>query len=134
MPRVFMILAGATLVVFAWLFYQYTAQQQEEAELIEYEIVLNEKTAEIFDQAQDWSKPIQLDIEEDRLDGDYAVMAESGAACALTRRSAVNRLSSIRKVVSRGRIRKTSASSFQWEKPYSCLNLCKGAEYYCERR
>jgi hypothetical protein len=42
MPRVFMILAGATLVVFAWLFYQYTAQQQEEAELIEYEIVLNE--------------------------------------------------------------------------------------------
>lgn len=76
MPRVFMVLAGATLVVFAWLFYQYTAQQQEEAELIEYETVLNEKTAEIFEQAQDWSKPIQLDIEEDRLDGDYAVMAE----------------------------------------------------------
>lgn len=76
MPRVFIILAGATVAVFAWLFYQYTVQQQHKAELIEYESVLNEKTAEIFEQAQDWSSPIQLDIEQDRLDGDYAVMAE----------------------------------------------------------
>lgn len=76
MPRVFVILAGATLVVFAWLFYQYTMQKQDKAQLIEYEAVLTEKTAEIFEQAQDWEKPIQLEIEEERLDGDYAVMAE----------------------------------------------------------
>ncbi|KGT46040.1 MULTISPECIES: hypothetical protein [Acinetobacter] len=76
MPRVFVILAGATLVVFAGLFYQYTMQKQDKAQLIEYEAVLTEKTAEIFEQAQDWEKPIQLEIEEERLDGDYAVMAE----------------------------------------------------------
>lgn len=76
MPRVFIVLSVATLLVFGGLFYQYFIQKQESAELLEYENVLSEKTAQIFEQAQDWSKPIQLDLDEDRLDGDYAVMAE----------------------------------------------------------
>ncbi|MCO8045743.1 hypothetical protein NI467_10345 [Acinetobacter bohemicus] len=76
MPRVFMILAGATLAIFIGLFYQYSVQQKNQAELAEYEMVLEEKTQQIAEQAQNWSTPIQLEIEDERLDGDYAIMAE----------------------------------------------------------
>lgn len=76
MPRVFMILAAVTLAIFIGLFYQNSIQQKHQAELLEYETVLEEKTQSIVRQAQDWSKPIQLELEDDRLDGDYAIMAE----------------------------------------------------------
>ncbi len=76
MPRVFMILAAVTLAIFIGLFYQNSVQQKHQAELLEYETVLEEKTQSIVRQAQDWSKPIQLELEDDRLDGDYAIMAE----------------------------------------------------------
>ncbi len=34
-----------------------------------------EKPEQIFVQAQDWSKPIQIDLQDNRLDGDYQIMA-----------------------------------------------------------
>ncbi|MGE8537916.1 MAG: hypothetical protein ACN6NI_01410 [Acinetobacter sp.] len=76
MPRVFMIIAGVTLAIFIGLFYQYSVQQKHQAELLEYETVLEEKTQAIVQQAQDWSTPIQLELEDERLDGDHAIMAE----------------------------------------------------------
>ncbi len=76
MPRVFMIVAAVTLAIFIGLFYQNSVQQKHQAELLEYETVLEEKTESIAQQAQDWSKPIQIELEDDRLDGDYAIMAE----------------------------------------------------------
>lgn len=76
MPRVFMIIAGVVLAVLIWLFYQNSVEQKQQADLQEYETVLEEKTGSILQQAQDWSKPIQIDLEDDRLDGDYAVMAQ----------------------------------------------------------
>ena len=76
MPRVFMILAAVTLAIFIGLFYQNSAQKKHQADLLEYETVLEEKTESIAQQAQDWSKPIELELEDDRLDGDYAIMAE----------------------------------------------------------
>jgi hypothetical protein len=70
-----MILASATLAIFIWLFYQYSVEQKQQADLQEYEQVLEEKTQSILQQAQNWSKPIQVEVQDPRLEGDYAIMA-----------------------------------------------------------
>lgn len=75
MPRIFIVLALATVSVFAWMFYQYSVQKQETAALSEYELVLNERTQAIYTQAKNWQKPIEIEIDDDRLEGDYAEMA-----------------------------------------------------------
>ena len=40
MPRIFIILACATVLVFGWMFYQYSAQQKEAAQFVAYQVVL----------------------------------------------------------------------------------------------
>lgn len=76
MPRIFMILAAATAVVFGAMFYQYRAQQQELGQLQAYQAVLLEKTEQIFQQAKDPARLIKLDTADPRLQGDYQVMAD----------------------------------------------------------
>lgn len=76
MPRVFIILALVTCSLFGWMFYQYTAQQKELHQLKSYQTVLYEKAELIYEQAQDWTQPIQLDVSDHRLQGDYKIMAD----------------------------------------------------------
>ena len=76
MPRVFIILALVTCSLFGWMFYQYTAQQKELHQLKSYQTVLYEKAELIYEQAQDWTQPIQLDVSDHRLHGDYKIMAD----------------------------------------------------------
>ncbi len=76
MPRIFVILGCATVLVFGWMFYQYSVQQKEVAQLETYQTVLMEKTEKIFQQAQHWDKPIQVDVTDTRLTGDYKVMSD----------------------------------------------------------
>lgn len=76
MPRIFIILACATVLVFGWMFYQYSAQQKEAAQFDAYQVVLLEKTEQIFKQAQNWEKPIEIDLSDARLKGDYKVMSD----------------------------------------------------------
>lgn len=76
MPRIFVVLAVVTCAIFGTLFYQYYAQQQQAAQLEAYQRVLHRKTEHIFQQAQDWSQPIQIDMTSPELSGDYAVMAQ----------------------------------------------------------
>lgn len=75
MPRIFLILGLATAAVFGGLFYQYHVQQQESAQLEQYQKVLYEKTDLIYAQAKDWNTPIEVDVSDARLQGDYEVMA-----------------------------------------------------------
>ena len=75
MPRIFLILGLATAAVFGGLFYQYHEQQQEAAQLEQYQQVLYEKTDLIYAQAKDWNTPIEVDVSDPRLQGDYQVMA-----------------------------------------------------------
>lgn len=76
MPRIFVILGCATVLVFGWMFYQYTVQQKEAAQLETYQTVLLEKTEQIFQQAQQWEKPIQVEVADPRLTGDYKIMSD----------------------------------------------------------
>lgn len=76
MPRILIILTAATVLIFGGMFYQYRAQQKELSQLHSYQTVLLEKTEEIFHQAKDPEKPIQVDLNDPRLQGDYQVMAK----------------------------------------------------------
>lgn len=76
MRRIVLILVLATSAVFGWMFYQYSQQQKEQQQLQSYETVLYEKTEQIYKQAQDWTTPIQVDVKDPRLTGDYQIMAE----------------------------------------------------------
>jgi hypothetical protein len=76
MPKIFLILGLATLTVFGWMFYQYSVQQNEQGQLREYQAVLYEKAELIYQQAQDWSEPIDINVSDNRLQGDYKVMAD----------------------------------------------------------
>ncbi len=76
MPRIFLILGLATCTVFGWMFYQYSAQQKELRQLQIYQTVYYEKAELIYQQAQDWSKPIEVNVSDNRLQGDYQVMAD----------------------------------------------------------
>lgn len=75
MRRIGFILTTVTAVVFGSLFYQYRVQQADVAQLHMYQTVLYDKTEQIYAQAQDWSKPIQIETQDERLKGDYRVMA-----------------------------------------------------------
>ena len=76
MPRIFLILGLATCAVFGWMFYQYSVQQNDLSQLKTYQTVLYEKAELIYEQAQDWSEPIDINVSDNRLQGDYKVMAD----------------------------------------------------------
>lgn len=76
MPKIFLILALATCTVFGWMFYQYSVQQDELSQIKDYQTVLYEKAELIYQQAQDWSKPIDINVLDNHLQGDYKVMAD----------------------------------------------------------
>lgn len=76
MPKIFLILGLATCAVFGWMFYQYSVQQNDLGQLHNYQTVLYEKAELIYEQAQDWSEPIDVNVADKRLQGDYKVMAD----------------------------------------------------------
>ena len=75
MRRIVLIIGCVTGIIFGWMFYQYNSQQKQVAQLHAYQNVIHEKAEQIFVQAQDWSKPIQINVHDSRLAGDYQVMA-----------------------------------------------------------
>ncbi len=75
MRRIVLIIGCATLLIFGGMVYQYQQQQKQVTQLHAYQNVIYEKAEQIFVQAQDWSKPIQIDLKDNRLDGDYQIMA-----------------------------------------------------------
>lgn len=77
MPRIFMILGVVTFAVFALLFYQYSAQRQDEVQAQQFETVMTEKMQQLYLQAQDWTTPIHLQTKDQRLSGDYQLMADT---------------------------------------------------------
>ncbi len=77
MPRIFMILGVVTFAVFALLFYQYSAQRRDEVQAQQFETVMTEKMQQLYLQAQDWTTPIHLQTKDQRLSGDYQLMADT---------------------------------------------------------
>ena len=56
--------------------YQHIKQQQAKDSSQMFDVVMTEKMNQLYDQAQDWSKPVQLDIHDKRLAGHYKQISE----------------------------------------------------------
>ncbi|WP_130803496.1 hypothetical protein [Acinetobacter ihumii] len=58
-------------------FYQNAQRQQDDAYNRQmFDVVMAEKMQQLYEQAQNWEIPIQLDVHDQRLYGDYKIMSE----------------------------------------------------------
>jgi hypothetical protein len=76
MRRVVVVISAVTLAIFGYLIYQYKVQKTELQQLQGYQDVINAKGELIYNAAQNWKKPIQVDLNTSELDGDYKIMAD----------------------------------------------------------
>ncbi len=76
MRRFLLFAAVIVICISSFFFYQYHVQQKVANTEQMFEVVMAEKMRELYDQAQDWSKPVQMNVHDDRLSGDYKLMSE----------------------------------------------------------
>lgn len=76
MRRFLLFVLVVVLGIGSFFLYQYHLQQRAANNKQMFEVVMAEKMRTLYDQAQDWSTPLQLDIHDDRLSGDYKLMSE----------------------------------------------------------
>lgn len=76
MRKIVLIIAVVTLTIFGFMFYQYHEQKKEVGQFEIYQEVLNDKSAKIYEQATDWSKPISIDTHDARLEPEFQTMAD----------------------------------------------------------
>ncbi len=77
MRRVLIAIASLIVITSIIFFtYQHIKQQQAKDSSQMFDVVMTEKMNQLYDQAQDWSKPVQLDIHDKRLAGHYKQISE----------------------------------------------------------
>lgn len=76
MRRFLIFVTIVVLCIGSFFFYQHSLKQRAINNQQMFEVVMSEKMRELYDQAQDWSTPVQLNIHDDRLSGDYKLMSE----------------------------------------------------------
>lgn len=77
MRRVLIAIASLVVITSIIFFtYQHIKQQQAKDSSQMFDVVMTEKMNQLYDQAQDWSKPVQLDIHDKRLAGHYKQISE----------------------------------------------------------
>lgn len=76
MRRFLLFILVVVLGIGSFFLYQHHLQQRAVNNKQMFEVVMAEKMRTLYDQAQDWSTPVQLDIHDDRLSGDYKLMSE----------------------------------------------------------
>ncbi|RPE28220.1 hypothetical protein EC846_3109 [Acinetobacter sp. BIGb0102] len=76
MRRFLLFFLMVVLGIGSFFLYQHQLQQRAANNKQMFEVVMAEKMRTLYDQAQDWTTPVQLDIHDDRLSGDYKLMSE----------------------------------------------------------
>lgn len=76
MRRFLFFIVLVVICIGSFLFYRHHTQQHTVNNQQMFEVVMAEKMRELYRQAQDWSTPVQLDVHDERLSGDYQVMSE----------------------------------------------------------
>lgn len=76
MRRFLLFVFVVVLGIGSFFLYQHHLQQRAVNNKQMFEVVMAEKMRTLYDQAQDWTTPVQLDIHDDRLSGDYKLMSE----------------------------------------------------------
>lgn len=74
---IFGLIALILIIGCVFWFYQNSKRQQDETYNREmFDVVMTEKMQQLYDQAQNWEQPIQLNVHDKRLYGDYKIMSE----------------------------------------------------------
>ena len=76
MRRFLLFFLVVVLGIGSFFLYQHQLQQRAANNKQMFEVVMAEKMRTLYDQVQDWTTPVQLDIHDDRLSGDYKLMSE----------------------------------------------------------
>ncbi|OTG80733.1 hypothetical protein [Acinetobacter sp. ANC 4648] len=76
MRRILIVVGIILLVIAAFLYIEHSSVKRNEANRQMFDVVMSEKMNELYSQAQDWSKPVQLNVHDDRLNGDYKILSE----------------------------------------------------------
>jgi len=77
MRRVLIAIASLIVITSIVFFtYQHIKQQQAKDSSQMFDVVMTEKMNQLYEQAQDWSKPVELNIHDNRLAGHYKQISE----------------------------------------------------------
>lgn len=76
MRRIWIVVGIIIVVIATWFYVEYESEQRNAANRQMFDVVMSEKMDALYQQAQDWSKPIQLNVHDDRLKGDYKILSE----------------------------------------------------------
>jgi len=76
MRRFLFFISIVAICIGSFFLYQHHTQQRTANNQQMFDVVMTEKMRELYDQAQDWTTPVQLDIHDQRLSGDYKLMSE----------------------------------------------------------
>ena len=64
------------LAIGGFLYYDHTSLKNEEANRQSFDLVMTEKMRQLSEQAQDHAKPVQIEVNDARLKGDYKTLSE----------------------------------------------------------
>lgn len=76
MRRIWIVVGIILIAMAAWFYVEHESAQRTAANRQMFDVVMSEKMDELYHQAQDWSKPVQLNVRDARLTGDYKVLSE----------------------------------------------------------
>lgn len=76
MRGIMSIVVVVILAIAAYFGYQHYQLKQSEAQRQMFDVVMTEKMQTLYDVAQDWSKPVTMDVHDARLSGDYQILSE----------------------------------------------------------
>ena len=76
MRRIWIVVGIVLIAIAAWFYVEHESAQRTTANRQMFDVVMSEKMDELYHQAQDWSKPVQLNVRDARLTGDYKVLSE----------------------------------------------------------
>lgn len=76
MRRILIVFSIIFLAVIGFFYYDHTSIKNEEANRQAFDLVMTDKMRQLSEQAQDRSKPVNIDIHDARLKGDYKILSE----------------------------------------------------------
>ena len=76
MRRILIILTIVVLAIAGFFYYDHTKTKRDEAQRQMFDVVMTDKMRQLYEQAQDRSQPVKIDIHDSRLTGDYKILSE----------------------------------------------------------
>ncbi|MEG0489243.1 MAG: hypothetical protein RR575_15125 [Acinetobacter sp.] len=76
MRRIIIILAMVIFAIVGFFYYDHITTKRDETSRQNFDLVMSDKMRQLYEQAQDRTKPVNIDIHDSRLTGDYKTLSE----------------------------------------------------------